>query len=87
MVVTSPRPFSFQVSEYLWEELDRKTHHFQLEKSGCTVLHVDYGMGGLGTGSCGPQTRPEYWLAEKEFTFAFSIDWEKDGEKEMEGAS
>lgn len=74
--VRAKTPFSFQVSRYLWEELERKAHNFELEKSGYTVLHVDYGMSGLGTGSCGPVTRPEYRLNEKEFTFAFRVAWE-----------
>lgn len=74
--VRAKTPFSFQVSRYLWEELERKAHNFELEKSGYTVLHVDYGMSGLGTGSCGPVTRPEYRLNEKEFTFVFRVAWE-----------
>lgn len=74
---TSRQPFSFQVSEYEWEELARKAHNFELEKSGFTILHLDYFMSGVGTGSCGPVTRPEYRLEEKEFTVYFELIWNR----------
>ena len=75
---TSRHPFSFQVSEYEWEELARKAHNFELEKSGFTILHLDYFMSGVGTGSCGPVTRPEYRLEEKEFTVYFELNWDSN---------
>lgn len=76
--ITSPRPFSFNVSEYMWEELEKKKHNFELNKSDYTVLHLDYFMSGVGTGSCGPETRPEYRLTEKNFRAVFVLDWKKE---------
>lgn len=60
------------------EELAAKTHHFQLEKAGCTVLHLDYAMSGMGTGSCGPVPFPEYRFDEKHFLFSFQFTWEEN---------
>ena len=73
--ITSEKPFSFSVSEYEWEELERKNHDFELEKCGDTVLHLDYYMSGVGTGSCGPEVRPEYRLTEKNFCAQFTLAW------------
>lgn len=75
MKITSEKPFSFSVSRYEWEELERKAHDFELEECGDTVLHLDYYMSGVGTGSCGPQTRPEYRFTEKDFCAQFAIEW------------
>ena len=33
---------------------------FELEKSGCTVLCVDYKMAGVGSNSCGPALAQKY---------------------------
>ena len=73
--ITSEKPFSFSVSEYEWEELERKEHDHELEKCGDTILHLDYYMSGVGTGSCGPEVRPEYRLTEKEFRAQFTMEW------------
>lgn len=75
--ISSEKSFSFSVSEYTLQELEKKTHHFLLEKSGSTVLHLDYCMSGLGTGSCGPLVRPGYRLSENQFVFTFRMDWEE----------
>ena len=69
----SEKSFSFSVSEYTREELERKTHNFELEKSEYTVLHLDYGMTGVGTGSCGPYTYDKYRFKEKDFCFHYFI--------------
>ncbi|MBR5401968.1 MAG: hypothetical protein IK102_09170 [Treponema sp.] len=51
---------SFNASEYTQEELWTKRHNFELEKSGCTVLCVDYKMAGVGSNSCGPALAQKY---------------------------
>lgn len=71
--VCSTTPFSFCASEYTREELAAKKHHFELQKSGCTVWNIDYAMTGLGSGSCGPYTLPQYRLTEKEFVFDYAF--------------
>lgn len=69
----STKPFSFCASEYTREELAAKKHHFELQKSGCTVWNIDYAMTGLGSGSCGPYTIEQYRLTEKEFVFQYML--------------
>ncbi len=51
---------SFNASEYTQEELWTKRHNFELEKSGYTVLCVDYKMAGVGSNSCGPALAQKY---------------------------
>lgn len=82
LLIASAKDFSFSVSEYAREELEEKRHHFELEKSGYTILHLDYYMSGVGTGSCGPVTRPEYRLEEKNFCFVFTLEWQEKEEEE-----
>lgn len=47
--------FSFNVSPYTQEELAKKKHNFELEKSGYTVACIDFYMAGVGSNSCGPE--------------------------------
>lgn len=51
---------SFNASEYTQEELWTKKHDFELEKSGFTVLCVDWKMAGVGSNSCGPALAQKY---------------------------
>lgn len=48
------KSFSFNASEYTQEELMNKMHNFELEKSGSTILCIDYRQCGIGSNSCGP---------------------------------
>ena len=66
----SKQPFSFNASSYTQEELTTKMHNYELEKSGYTVLCLDYKMSGMGSGSCGPQLLEQYRLNEE------SMHWE-----------
>ncbi len=66
--------FCFNVSEYTQEELASKTHNFLLEKSGMTVLCLDYLISGMGSNSCGPDLLPQYQLNERDFRFKLTID-------------
>ena len=38
----------------------QKKHNFELEKSGFSVLCVDYQMAGVGSNSCGPALAQKY---------------------------
>ena len=73
----SPRPFAFNVSYYTQEELTKKAHDFELEKSGYTVVCLDYAQNGIGSNSCGPELRKEYQLNEETFTFEIKFLWGK----------
>lgn len=50
------------MSYFTQEELTRKAHNFQLERSGNTVVCLDYAQNGIGSNSCGPELRKEYQL-------------------------
>lgn len=79
VTAVSSRPFSFSVSYYSQEELTRKAHNFELEKSGSTIVCLDYAQNGIGSNSCGPELRKEYQFTEETFTFdmkfLFGKEW------------
>lgn len=77
LTVTSPKDFSFNVSEYSQEELSGKAHNWELEKSGSTILCADYKMSGVGSNSCGPYLAEKYQFNEKEFEINFSLKIER----------
>lgn len=66
-------PFSFNASEYTQEELSAKRHHYELEKSGYSVVCIDYKQSGIGSASCGPFLLEQYQLKERDFEFEFWI--------------
>ena len=55
-----PKNLSFNASEYSQEELWNKKHNFELEKSDCNIICVDYQMAGVGSNSCGPALAQKY---------------------------
>lgn len=59
---------SFNASEYTQEELWTKKHDFELEKSGFTVLCVDWKMAGTGSNSCGPALAQKYRIQLPDIT-------------------
>lgn len=73
LTVTGKTPFSFQALEYTAEELTRKKHSYELEKSPYTVLTVDYKQSGIGSNSCGPELLEKYRLSENEFSWQFTF--------------
>lgn len=58
----NPDGFSFNASLYTQEELSKKKHNFELEKSGYTVICADFQMAGVGSNSCGPELSEKYRL-------------------------
>ena len=73
LAAAGAKTFAFQASEYTQEELTRKAHNYELEKSPYTVLCLDYCQSGIGSNSCGPELREEYRLNEENFTFAIRL--------------
>ena len=69
----SPTTFSFNVSYYTQEELTAKAHNFELEKSGSTIVCLDYAQNGIGSNSCGPRLQKEYRFDQEEFIFQMKI--------------
>lgn len=65
--------FSFNASVYTQEELEEKPHNFELERSGSTILCLDYAQNGIGSNSCGPEVMEKYRFDETRFRFQFSL--------------
>ena len=71
--ITSEKNFEFSVSHFTVKDLFSALHQCELKKRKETYLCLDLAQRGLGTGSCGPQTLPQYALNEKTYHFAFSL--------------
>lgn len=71
ITVLSDESFSFNASVYTQEELTEKAHNFELEKSGYSVLCIDYDMSGVGSNSCGPELLEQYRITDTEIDFNF----------------
>ena len=68
---------SFQALHYGTEDLDETEHPYELykRKREDTVVHLDWAHHGIGTGSCGPATLPQYELrTDREFEYEILLD-------------
>ena len=73
MAAVSKNPFSFNVSVYTQEELERVSHNYELKESDSIVFCMDYAMNGIGSNSCGPDVLDKYRFAEEAFQFQFEL--------------
>lgn len=73
LAATAEQKFSFNASAYAQEELTACKHNFELEKSGSTVLCLDYALNGIGSNSCGPEVLEKYQFNDEEFTFSLTL--------------
>ncbi|WP_339233710.1 glycoside hydrolase family 2 TIM barrel-domain containing protein [Paenibacillus sp. FSL R5-0517] len=72
--IASPNEtFSLNASHYTVADLEIAKHPHELSKRKETILHLDYKMSGVGSGSCGPQLLPAYQLAEREIVFDLTL--------------
>lgn len=71
--VVSETPFMFNCSHYSSEELTRKAHNFELERSGYTILSLDGAQSGVGSNSCGPELMKKYRLEAENLCFSATI--------------
>ena len=65
--------FGFNATHLPDEVLDPARHPSELKPQAETTLYLDAAMRGLGTGSCGPDTRPEYRIHPGTYTLAYRI--------------
>ena len=63
--------FSLNVSHYTPQDLTDANHPHELKKRKETVVHIDYGMSGLGSNSCGPELLPQYCMSDTGLNFRF----------------
>ena len=73
MAVFSESTFSFNASYYTQEELEKKTHNYELAESDSVVLCVDYALNGIGSNSCGPVVLEQYRFDDVLFRFQFTL--------------
>jgi beta-galactosidase len=68
---------SFSALHYTTKDLDKCLHPYELHarKREDTIVRLDWAHHGLGTGSCGPATLPDYELrTDKVFDFQILLD-------------
>ena len=73
MAAFSESTFSFNASYYTQEELEKKTHNYELAESDSVVLCVDYALNGIGSNSCGPVVLDQYRFDDVLFRFQFTL--------------
>ncbi|KAK4187203.1 glycoside hydrolase [Podospora australis] len=68
---------SFSALPYSVKDLDKSKHPYELHerRRDDTAVHLDWYHHGLGTGSCGPETLPQYTLdAQRLFNVEIMLD-------------
>ena len=73
IVVSAENAFSFNASYYTQEELEKKTHNYELTESDSVVFCVDYALNGIGSNSCGPVALDQYRFDDVLFRFQFTL--------------
>ena len=63
----------FSASHFSPEQLDKKRHHWELEREPETTVIIDYRQSGIGSNSCGPNLLDKYRFQEDEFTCTFIL--------------
>ena len=73
IVASAEKAFSFNASYYTQEELEKKTHNYELIESDSVVFCVDYALNGIGSNSCGPVVLEQYRFDDVLFQFKFTL--------------
>ena len=73
IVASAEKAFSFNASYYTQEELEKKTHNYELIESDSVVFCVDYALNGIGSNSCGPVVLDQYRFDDALFRFQFTL--------------
>lgn len=71
--VVAPNGMEINISEYTAEELSKKAHNFELEKSDNVNVRLDYKVSGVGSASCGPALLEQYRSDDETVAFKFSF--------------
>ena len=73
IAASAEKAFSFNASYYTQEELEKKTHNYELIESDSVVFCVDYALNGIGSNSCGPVVLEQYRFDDVLFRFQFTL--------------
>jgi len=71
--ILAPEPLSMCVLPYTQEELHKARHTIELPAPSVTELRIAAAVSGVGNGSCGPVTRPEYQALSAPVEYRFFL--------------
>jgi beta-galactosidase len=71
--IRSATPLEINVTHYSAEELFAAKHTTDLMPSRETIIYLDAAHRGVGTNSCGPDTRTPYLLLDREYNFSYGL--------------
>ncbi len=63
----------FSAHHYTVEDLEKAKHTFELKRREDIILNLDYMQSGLGGGSCGPDTLPQYLVKSEPVKFKIRL--------------
>jgi beta-galactosidase len=66
-------PFHASATWHTAEQLYAAADQTELVRSDRLVVHLDAAHRGIGSGSCGPDTRPEYRIGSGRFALAYRV--------------
>ena len=71
--IQAAEPFEINVTHYSAEDLYAARHTTDLTPSRETIIYLDAAHRGVGTNSCGPDTRAPYRLLKQEYDFSYEL--------------
>lgn len=71
--VTSPQLFQFSIYPYSDAMVESATHINELVAGDTATVHLDAEQTGVGTGTCGPDVLPKYYIPIQPTQFSFTI--------------
>ncbi|GAA4785081.1 glycoside hydrolase family 2 TIM barrel-domain containing protein [Olivibacter ginsenosidimutans] len=73
LVIVADDKMGFSTLPYTEQDIRRAKHPFELQKRPETIVNFDYAQRGLGNGSCGPITLPQYEVKKEPVNFGYTI--------------
>ncbi len=87
LAVTGAPEFEFSATFYPEPVLFAARHRHELARQKFITVYLDLAQRGVGTGSCGPDTLPEYEVLPGEYRFAFSLQMRRSPDLSRTGAT
>ena len=73
LYIAGEEHINFSARHYTDANMTAAQHTNELEKIPQTVLNIDYKVSGVGSGSCGPNTREEYRVQPEKMEFTVQM--------------
>jgi beta-galactosidase/evolved beta-galactosidase subunit alpha len=64
---------NFSAHYYTTQDLEKATHTNELVERDFITVNIDYKQCGIGSGSCGPETLPQYKIPCEPFKFSVML--------------